>query len=85
MKSGDKYRPSNGSEGDIFMSQFCDRCKHNKETPCEIIGRTMACKIDDPSYPDEWVRAEDGLQIWEGVMGSKCTKFEAAALLGEDE
>jgi len=65
-----KYRPSNGTEGEIFMTSFCDQCIHdNGETKlCHIIGRTMALDIDDPGYPCEWQYGDDGQP--------KCTKFK---------
>lgn len=42
-----KYRPSNGTEGMIFMDKFCD-----------IISNTMAYDINDPEYPKEWIYNE---------------------------
>lgn len=53
-----KYRPSNGSEGDWFMGQFCFQCSAFPD--CEILGRTMAYNITDPEYPDEWQQDEEG-------------------------
>lgn len=50
-----KYRPSNGTEGDIFMSAFCFQCKkHSDERPCPILGRVMGNGVDDANYPEEW-------------------------------
>ena len=58
------YRPSNGTEGEYFMSEYCYRCQHDvpyQENPdagggCEILMRTMAYGIKDPEYPgDTWV------------------------------
>ncbi|WP_278983242.1 hypothetical protein [Sphingobium yanoikuyae] len=61
------YRPSNGTEGEIFMSQWCAKCTLDRGRRegdafdgCEIIDLTMAYDIDDPSYPDAWVRDDDG-------------------------
>lgn len=66
------YRPSNGTEGDGFMSRHCYQCKHDDggigERVCEIIGNTMAYDIDEPEYPTEWRYGEDGRPT--------CTKFE---------
>ena len=53
------WRPSNGTEGDIFISNVCRACKRN-EQECDIIGLSMAYNKDDPEYPDEWVYGDDG-------------------------
>lgn len=66
------YRPSNGTEGDIFMGQFCFRCalwngqEDAQGEPCEILGRTFWCNIGDKDYPTEWV---------EDSNGPRCTAF----------
>ena len=71
---GKPYRPSNGTEGDMFMERFCFNCVHDgytEETPeagCELIIRSMAYKTSDPDYPKEWVFDENGVP--------KCTRFE---------
>lgn len=61
------YRPSNGTEGEIFMGQWCARCLRDKErregdafAGCDIITMTMAFDIDHPSYPKAWVQDDDG-------------------------
>lgn len=65
----EKYRPSNGSEGDDFTSRFCDICKNgNGDTGCDIQNRTMAFDLSDPEYPSEWVYGLTGNPI--------CTAFE---------
>lgn len=56
MKS---YRPTNGTEGDIFMGQFCFRCI--KESRCSILTGAMAGKS-----PRQWVQDDDG---------PRCTSF----------
>lgn len=56
-----KYRPSNGTEGDCFMSNFCYQCIHdnpdyNAKSPrCEIMTLTMCLGVDDKDYPKEWI------------------------------
>ena len=65
------YRPSNGTEGDIFMREFCHRCtKDNPETEdyCPIIARTMCFDVDDENYPGQWIYGDDGRP--------RCTSFE---------
>jgi hypothetical protein len=57
-----KYRPTSGSEGCSFESEFCDKCYHDlmdEETgdyirQCDIHDRVILFEIDDPKYPDEW-------------------------------
>ncbi len=46
------YRPSNGTEGDIFWSNWCARCIKN--SGCSIWGGAMAGKS-----PKQWVRDPD--------------------------
>jgi hypothetical protein len=61
------YRPSNGTEGECFISHWCGNCARDKamseglnfddcddEQVCKIIGDTMHYNIDDPEYPREW-------------------------------
>ena len=71
---GESYRPANGTEGEIFMSHFCEKCKkdgYTDDTPekgCQILAFSMAYEIGDPDYPAEWVYDKDGLPT--------CTAFE---------
>lgn len=61
-----KYRPSNGTEGDCFMSKFCFQCIHdnpdyNAKSPrCEIMTLTMCYGIGEPEYPKEWTYDANG-------------------------
>ena len=57
MKS---YRPSNGTEGDLFMAQWCNRC--TKERGCTILFGAMGGKS-----PKQWVDGEEG---------PSCTSFQ---------
>jgi hypothetical protein len=63
----EKYRPSNDTEGDIFMDVWCRHCARDKamregldvdecddDQLCKIIALTMEYKTDDPEYPIEW-------------------------------
>lgn len=65
--AADRYRPSSGTEGACFMAAFCDTCSKNEA--CQIVGKTMAVDVDDPSYPDEWTYDPDGVPT--------CTAYEA--------
>jgi hypothetical protein len=67
-----KYRPSNGTEGDFFMDKFCFRCRNDSEdAQCSLLIASMVFDVDDPEYPSEWVQNEDGI-------GGYCTAFEEA-------
>ncbi len=69
------YRPSNGTEGEYFMEEFCYRCGRDAafrlseaaEDSCPIVAATFRLKIDDPDYPREWIREDDG--------SCRCTAF----------
>jgi len=69
------YRPSNGTEGDYFMADFCNKCAREaayRRDPdandcCDILVMTFAVGIDDPAYPKEWVTDD---------KGPRCTAFE---------
>lgn len=64
--SGELYQPSNGTEGEIFMSRFCYKCRHDNfdhdtcEGGCGILLRTMVFSISDDEYPREWIIGTDG-------------------------
>ncbi len=72
--SGKSYQPSNGTEGEIFMKQFCQNCQRDNLDPetceggCDILVRTMAFNVDDDEYPSEWIIGTDGQPT--------CTAFE---------
>ena len=58
------YRPSNSTEGEIFESEWCSKCKKEDELyltgegGCEILGRALAFMTDNLEYPKEWVRID---------------------------
>ncbi len=68
----EKYRPANGTEGDVFMERFCFQCK-NDDYPegdgCRILANTFAFDVDDERYPSEWIYDKDGKPV--------CTAFES--------
>ena len=69
------YEPGSGSEGRWFMDQFCRRCRRWPDDPdapdqCEIAGRALALRNDEPGYPAEWVSDATG-------ENARCTAFEA--------
>jgi len=61
-----KYQPSSGTEGDIFMAAFCEKCKKmdfqdDDAEPCPILGLTMMLQsIEHEDYPEEWRYNADG-------------------------
>ena len=63
-----KYRPSNGTEGMMFMSKWCEQCERDakyRETQdgadaCEIASKTMYLKESDSDYPIEWTYDNNG-------------------------
>jgi len=74
--AGKSYRPSNGTEGMIFMDAFCDRCKRDAkyretndgEDGCPIAAASFWAEYDSPDYPKEWTHTAEGEPM--------CTAFE---------
>ena len=70
------YRPSNGTEGECFTSEWCERCSRDaafRENPdsgdgCPIVASTMIYDITDDEYPIEWIEDDDG-------GNPRCTAF----------
>lgn len=73
--AGKSYRPSNGTEGEIFQSLWCAKCAFEKayrdsdgdQPGCEILTATMIYGVDSPGYPEHW--------IYDGDGQPKCTAF----------
>lgn len=81
--AGEKYRPSNGTEGEIFMQAWCAECQRDKSMRegapleecddnerCDIIADTFAYAVDHPKYPAAWQYGADGQP--------RCTAFVEA-------
>jgi len=72
--AGKPYRPSNGTEGEMFMEDFCYQCAHDEEfqrtgnNGCEVLANAMIFNINGEKYPKEWIRDNKGYPT--------CTKFE---------
>lgn len=57
------YRPSNGTEGEIFDAVYCENCARDRryrETldgrdGCNILVHALAYDLNHPEYPKEWV------------------------------
>lgn len=72
-RAGEKYRPSNGTEGQLFLDAFCRRCQRDgamragepveecdDNQRCDLIGLTMIHDIEARKYPSEWQYGKDG-------------------------
>lgn len=79
------YRPSNGTEGEIFVAAWCQHCARYGDdyefgAPCPILTETYALDADSADYPKEWIESDDprsgGTQIYAGGSYAKCTAFE---------
>lgn len=60
-----KYCPSNGTEGDWFISEYCMNCFHCDPNPdgkkqCMILCASMCYSVNDPKFPSEWIYNEEG-------------------------
>jgi len=72
-RAGEKYQPSNGTEGECFFASWCNQCARDKSMNgekdwddcapneiCLIISNSMAYSPSDPEYPIEWQYGKDG-------------------------
>ena len=55
------YQPSNGTEGEAFISTYCMNCineewmhDNNSNKKCEILSNTMIYNVKDKEYPKQW-------------------------------
>lgn len=71
MTDTEPYRPSNGTEGEMFCKDWCRRCRREQNgRQCKILTATLIYSVDEPDYPKEWV-------IDVGEPGNpRCTAFE---------
>jgi hypothetical protein len=64
--AGEKYRPSNGFEGELFKEAYCYHCALYGDPcdedcpPCMIELNAMFHDVDHPKYPKEWQIGKDG-------------------------
>lgn len=57
-QAGKPYRPSNGTEGEMFQERFCYRCVKDdieNENFCPILTAALWNSIGDTDYPVEWI------------------------------
>jgi len=61
MNKTEKFRPSNGTDGEIFMCDFCYHCINEKwihdqkegDKKCEILSKMILLDTDNKNYPEE--------------------------------
>jgi hypothetical protein len=58
-RAGEKWRPCNGTEGDLFIAAHCMKCMEDGDN-CEILHLTFAHDVEDAEYPAEWQYGVDG-------------------------
>ena len=57
-----KYRPSNGAEGECFQEDFCYKCQfYQEEAGCPILNATTVYDVANEKYPNQWT-AGDGFE-----------------------
>ncbi len=66
--AGQKWRPANGTEGQIFTDTYCSQCINDEGNDCDIITRSMMFEKSHKDYPHEWQYGQDGQPI--------CTAFK---------
>jgi hypothetical protein len=79
-RAGRKWRPANGTEGELFFAGWCCRCARDRamregepveecddDQVCPIIRLTFLHQVDAQEYPSEWQYGQDGQSI--------CTAF----------
>lgn len=72
-RAGQKYRPSNGTEGELFFDAWCCHCQRDRSMRegapieecddnerCDIIADTFSYAVDNPKYPAAWQYGPDG-------------------------
>jgi hypothetical protein len=67
MTPGAPYRPSNGTDGELFVQAWCNSCSRWDEGRCEIALDAMAFRTGDADYPAEWVydgRGQPSCSAW---------------------
>ncbi|BAS55304.1 hypothetical protein NIES2135_54180 [Leptolyngbya boryana NIES-2135] len=50
IPNGKPYRPSNGTEGEIFMRRWCERCEKDVNEDCSILAQSMLGEVDEWQY-----------------------------------
>ena len=59
--AGEKWRPSNGTEGELFQAAHCADCiRWTEDDGCPIAAATFAIDVGHEDYPHEWQIGKDG-------------------------
>lgn len=60
--AGKKWRPSNGTEGDMFQEIYCKKCQKDEVNGevCDILTYSFFFDIDHENYPKELQIGNDG-------------------------
>ena len=60
--AGKKWRPSNGTEGDMFQEMYCRKCQKDEINGeiCDILTYSFFFDIDHENYPNELQIGCDG-------------------------
>ncbi len=79
LAAWEPYRPSNGTEGEMFFEAWCCNCARdaaarndNFEKGCSIIAKSLFYDLGHPLYPKEWIRQAND-DSWPGT--ARCTAF----------
>jgi len=67
MDKPKKYCPSNGTEGEMFFSEFCYQCIHEKfshtqkhgDKQCDIMSNSLLYYPSEEGFPKEWIYDEN--------------------------
>lgn len=71
MEYPKKYCPSNGTEGEWFMSRFCEHCINEKfihtqdfkDKQCKLLNNALLYDKNDKEFPEEWIYNSEGHPI----------------------
>lgn len=71
MDDSKKYCPSNGTEGEIFISEFCEHCINEKfihtqdfkDKQCKLLNNALLYDKNDKEFPEEWTYDNEGYAI----------------------
>ena len=68
MSAPEKYRPSNGWEGEEFTHKWCHNCIKWDDGRCPISLAVLIHPVSSPKYPAEWIYSADDEE-------GQCTAF----------
>lgn len=76
------YRPSNGTEGEIFHECFCYQCAlygdpDSDMMPCQIQGLALS-----GGQPEQWIEDENGPRCTAFTLDPEAPAFDPAAAIG---